>query len=281
VRTERLTSYTNDGLTFDVSDTGPVDGPRVVLLHGFPQRATCWEGVTRALNRWGYRTFAPDQRGYSPQARPRTRASYRLGALVEDVRALIGAVPGPVHLVGHDWGAAVAWTLAAEHPAELRSLVSVSVPHPRAYVRSLLTSTQAARSWYAAAFQVPLVPEATARLLPALVETGLRRSGMPEPAVERVRREVLDDGALGPALGYYRAFGLGGTGGPVQRVQVPTTHVWSDGDAALTRAGAERTGEYVDAPYRLVVLPGLSHWIPDEAPEQLAQIIDQRADRLR
>jgi pimeloyl-ACP methyl ester carboxylesterase len=275
-----MSSFTNDGLRFLVSDSGPVSGPPVVLLHGFPQRSTCWAAVAQRLNRRGYRTLAPDQRGYSPMARPRGRASYRLPRLVGDVAALIGQVRRPVHLVGHDWGAVVAWALAADRPDLVCSLVTVSAPHPRAYLQSLLTSTQAARSAYVAFFQLPLLPETLARLAPGAVEAGLRSTGMPPQALDRFRPEMIDGGALGPALGWYRAVPLTGVRAPTGTVAVPTTHVWSDGDRALTRSGAERSGAQVEAPYRLEILAGVSHWIPDEAPERLARVIDERAGRL-
>jgi pimeloyl-ACP methyl ester carboxylesterase len=141
-----MRAFANDGLRFSVTDTGPLAGPVVVLLHGFPQRATCWAEVSAALHQRGYRTLAPDQRGYAPEARPRSRSAYRLPTLVADAVALLRRLPGPVHLVGHDWGAVVAWAMAAQDPQLVTSLVAVSAPHPQAFARALLTSTQAFRS---------------------------------------------------------------------------------------------------------------------------------------
>jgi pimeloyl-ACP methyl ester carboxylesterase len=249
----------------------------VLLLHGFPQRATSWAKVAELLNERGLRTLAPDQRGYSPQARPRLRTAYALPHLVADVAELVSLTGGRVHLVGHDWGAVVAWALAAERPELVQSLVTVSVPHPRAFARSLLSSAQAYRSLYVAPFQVPLLPELAATSAPWLVEAALRRSGMPHDALVRFRREILDDGALGTALGWYRAIPLGGRSPAMRRsVRVPTTHVWSDRDGALSRRGAELCGEHVRAPYRLEIMEGISHWIPDQAPQRLATSIEQR-----
>jgi pimeloyl-ACP methyl ester carboxylesterase len=207
---ERVRTYTHDGLRFDVSDTGPMNGPIVVLLHGFPQRATCWRRVSRLLNDRGFRTLAPDQRGYSPGARPRSRHAYMLRHLVADIEALLEFSARPVQLVGHDWGAVVAWATAARHPGLLSSLVTISAPHPRAFSRALITSDQAVRSTYAVAFQLPFLPEALASTAPALLESGLRSSGMAEDAIWRFRCEVVEDGAFGPALGWYR----GSTGRP-------------------------------------------------------------------
>ncbi|MFD4432952.1 alpha/beta fold hydrolase, partial [Nocardia sp. NPDC058497] len=132
----RLTSFTRAGLRFDVVDSGPIDGNVVLALHGFPQTASSLSELTGLLNARGYRTIAPNQRGYSPGARPRGRFAYRVSELVGDVVALIREIDrGPVHLVGHDWGAVVAWSLAGARPDLVRTLVTVSVPHPGAYVR--------------------------------------------------------------------------------------------------------------------------------------------------
>lgn len=269
---DRLTTYTHDGLTFDVTDEGPLDGEVIVLLHGFPQRATSWDGVRPTLHDAGYRTVAPDQRGYSPGARPPRRGDYRLGALVDDVVALITAIGvGPVHVVGHDWGAAVAWSLAAAHPEQVRTLTSVSVPHPQAMMASLRTLDQLRRSWYMGFFWLPWLPERT--LSGPLGERFLTGAGMDRAGIARYRREIVADGALPGGLNWYRATLLSNPKGLGRRVRVPTTHVWSDGDSALGRAGAELSARYVVADYRLEILPGVSHWIPDEAPERLAEVI--------
>ena len=200
--------------------------------------------------------------------------------LVGDTVGLIERYGAAVHVVGHDWGAAVAWCTAAAHPDLVRTLTTVSVPHPAAFTRSLLSSSQAARSWYALAFQAPLLPEAVARTLPAAPAMLLRRAGLTSEGVQRFRREIVDDGALPGALGWYRAlpFSRGPTPGPVR---VPTTHVWSDGDVALTRRGAELTADHVRAPYQLRVLRGVSHWVPTQAPDLLADIVLDRVHSVQ
>src|SRR5687768_14694528 len=118
-----MESFSRSGLRFRVADHGPGDGPAVVLLHGFPGSATTWDGVVRALVGQGLRVLVPDQRGYSPSARPPGRRPYRLPELVADVLALADAAGlGAVHLAGHDWGAVVSWAVAAAHPQRVRSL---------------------------------------------------------------------------------------------------------------------------------------------------------------
>ncbi|WP_310962627.1 alpha/beta fold hydrolase [Nocardioides terrisoli] len=276
--TGRITSYTRDGLRFDVLDDGPVDGPVVVLLHGFPQLNTSWAKVVPLLHEAGLRTLAPNQRGYSPGARPRGRRPYRTSELVKDVVALVDEAGGqPVHLVGHDWGAAVAWGAAIMRPEMLRTLTAVSVPHPGAFLKAMPRG-QILDSWYMALFNIPWLPE---RLLSdhRVASRFLGRAGMTPEMVARFRRDIVEGGALPGGLGWYRALPLSNRGMFGVKVRVPTTYVWSDHDAALGRVGAELTADYVDADYRFEVLEGVSHWIPDERPADLARIIVERTGR--
>ena len=155
-----MDQYSRGELVFDVIDEGPADGPVVVLLHGFPQMNTSWNAVIPRLTARGYRCLAPNQRGYSRGARPTRRRDYRVPELVEDVRALIDASGAQrVHLVGHDWGATVAWAVAAEMPERIASLTTLSVPHPAAFLKAIATSRQALASWYMYFFQLPRIPE--------------------------------------------------------------------------------------------------------------------------
>ncbi|MCM0620202.1 alpha/beta fold hydrolase [Nocardioides bruguierae] len=275
---DRLTEVTTpDGLVLDVTDTGPLDGTPVVLLHGFPERATSWRLVAPLLHERGLRTFAVDQRGYAPRARPRGRRAYRLKNLADDAGAVVAAVRAatgqPVHVAGHDWGAAVAWAVAAR-PGLVASLTALSVPHPAAFVRSFTRSDQARRSWYMGFFQLPRVPEALARSAGGPLESLLARTGMTTPELARFRAEVVETGALTGALGWYRALPLAPP--RVGRVRVPTTMVWSDGDDAIGRAAAEGCEDFVVGEYELVVLGGVTHWIPTQAPEAAAEAIAAR-----
>jgi len=273
---ERLTAYAHDGLTFDVRDTGPEDGPVVIALHGFPQTSASWVPVAARLAEAGRRVLAPDQRGYSPGARPAAVSAYAMPALVGDVLALADAAGVErFDLLGHDWGGAVAWALAAAHPERVRSLTVASTPHPRALIAAM-PHGQALRSWYMGAFQLPWLPE---RLL-GDPRTGVRLlSAMGTPHPEQVQAFLSERGAAHGALAWYRAFFrslAARRSAEVPPVRVPTTYVWSDGDPALGRWAAEHTGEWVDSDYRFVVLEGVSHWIPDEAPEELARLVLER-----
>ena len=267
------------GLTFDVFDEGPLDGEVVVLLHGFPERSTTWRNVVPLLHERGYRTIAMDQRGYSPGARPERRWNYRIGHVVDDAVALIDEIGGPVHLAGHDWGAIVAWAVAMQRPELLRTLIAISVPHPMAYLRASITSRQLTKSYYIGLFQLPFIPEWAASKAGGRIDTALLKGGMTKEEVARYRREIIDDDVLHYALMWYRAAVLiDPKNSPTRKVQVPTTLVWSTKDVACDRAGAELTERYVDGPYEFVVLDGITHWVPTQAPEATAEAIIKRIE---
>lgn len=255
-------------------DEGPRDGEPVVLLHGFPQRASSWQRVVPLLHDAGLRTLAVDQRGYSPGARPRFRTAYSTESLVADLAAVVDAVGRPVHVVGHDWGAVVGWAAAALRPELLRTLTAVSVPHPGAMAAACFRSDQLLRSWYVAAFQVPWLPERV--LASRLGERALRASGMDPDTLARFQDEVVSAGALPGALGWYRAVPFSRPRVVRRRVGTPTTFVWSDRDTAISRAAAHGAGDYVDAAYSYVELAGVSHWVPEQAPEELAAAVIDR-----
>ncbi|OYD71301.1 alpha/beta fold hydrolase [Rhodococcus sp. OK302] len=269
----RLTTYTRSGLTFDVRDEGPIDGPVVVLLHGFPQDSSSWDRLVPYLHARGYRTVAPDQRGYSPGARPKSRWSYRGSELAADTVALIDAVGvGKVHLVGHDWGAGVAWEVAALRPDLLRTLTALSVPHPLAFVRAMVTSTQGLKSWYMAAFQLPILPEWIISKT-VVGQKVLVASGQASELARRDLDALRSPGRLRGGLNWYRAMWMRNPKPRAVRISVPTLHIWSDNDTAIGPKGSELTPRFVDGPYRFEVLRGVSHWIPDEVPQQLDRLL--------
>jgi pimeloyl-ACP methyl ester carboxylesterase len=269
----RIARYTHDGLEFDVLDQGPLDGPIVLLLHGFPERAASWSAVMDQLNEAGFRTIAPDQRGYSPGARPKRRRDYRVGALVDDVVALIDEIGAPVHVVGHDWGAMIAWVTAGRRPDLVSSLTAFSVPHPGSFMTALLTSRQILHSWYFAFFQLPVLPEKWMTRPGQRAEKWYEKSGMNADDLERTRTDVVDYGALPYAVTWYRGLPFSNPGIGRLRITVPTSMVWSDGDTFIGRSAIERAQQYVDARYTLTVLAGVTHWIPTQAPTAAAQAI--------
>lgn len=269
-------------LTLPALAAGPEDGDLVLLLHGFPQTPDAWRPQLDALAGAGYRAVAPAQRGYAATARPPGTAAYRLPRLVDDVCAMAevlgdGDRGRPFHLVGHDWGGAVAWALAAAHPERLRSLCVVSTPHPRAFAEALPRSLQALRSSYIGFFALPAVPETV--LLAgggAVLRRALRASGLPEGPAEDYVAAMREPGALTAALSWYRAARPSAMS--VGPVTVPTLYVWGPGDTALGGTAARRTGRHVTGPYRFEVLDGASHWIPETRARTLARLLAEHLE---
>ena len=266
-------------LTFDVRVDGPDDGRPVLLLHGFPETSASWARVTPLLAEAGLRTYAPDQLGYSPGARPEEPDAYALTNLTQVTADLMTALEVPVaDVVGHDWGANVAWALAAWHPDRVRTLTAVSVPHPTAYTDAWRSDPeQKERSAYIRLFWQPgkaeeVLLEDDARRLRRMLGTE-QVTGVPAEAVDEYVAVLSAPGALTAALNWYRAMS---SGTPVDPVDRPTTYVWSDGDTAIGRAAAAGCARYVTGDYRFIELPGVTHWIPEQAPRELATAVLDR-----
>ncbi|TMM14221.1 MAG: alpha/beta fold hydrolase [Actinobacteria bacterium] len=271
-----MEQFTRNELTFDVTDVGPSEAEAIVLLHGYPQSSASWRSVFPGLTAAGYRALAPDQRGYSPGARPVGRRAYVMSELVADVLALADqAGIDRFHVVGHDWGGAVAWALGTDHPDRLRTLTVLSTPHPGAFLRSTVTSSQALRSWYMGLFQIPRVPEWLSLVGDGRVAlSSMRRSGLSEERAHEYLARMREPGAITGALNWYRAIPFEAAAiREAQPVTVPTLYVWSTKDVALGRKAAELTGHYVSGPYRLEILEGVSHWIPEEAPDAVVRLV--------
>lgn len=261
-------------LRFDALVGGPPSGELVLLLHGFPQTSASWSSQLSTLATAGYRVAAPDQRGYSPGARPDDVASYRMEHLVNDALGMASALGhDQFHLVGHDWGGAVGWAVASQHPRRVSSLTVVSTPHPRALVWALPRSLQVLRSSYIPFFRLPWLPETVlGARRGALLRRVLVATGLPTERAERYLDALAPAGALRAALNWYRANGPGlvtATG----RVPSRTLYVWSSRDFALGKKAATRTGRYVDGPFRFEVLDGVSHWVPEECPGELDRLL--------
>jgi pimeloyl-ACP methyl ester carboxylesterase len=270
----RSTTVESDGLQFDCLTAGPRDGQLVVLLHGFPQTAECWRDIMRELATAGYRCVAPTQRGYSPGARPREVSAYATDRLVGDaldIAAQSGAGDG-FHVVGHDLGGLLVWLLAVGHPHLVRSATVLSTPHPAAFARAMLTSTQPLRSAYIPMFRIPVLPE---RVLSAadgaVLRLLLRGSGLHDEWAARYASALATPEAMGAALNWYRGVGPGV--GRTGACEVPTLYVWSSGDVALTRTAAEQTRAHVRGRYRFEVIDGGGHWLPEMHAPEVARLL--------
>jgi pimeloyl-ACP methyl ester carboxylesterase len=260
-------------LVFDARTDGPQDGPLVLLLHGFPETSFSWRHQLPPLAAAGYRAVAPDQRGYSPRARPTDVGEYRFDRLVGDVLGVADALGvDRFHLVGHDWGGGVAWQVAGRHPDRLLTVTSVSTPHPAAFRNAIREGDQRDRSSYMQFFRSP---DAEAFFLDndaAGLRTLYTASSLPVDAVEEYVRVLTQPGAMTGALDWYRAADLGIVEG-FGPITTPAMYVWSTYDPALGREAAEATAAHVEGPYRFEVLEGVSHWIPEEAPDTLNALL--------
>lgn len=268
--TEHLSIPTAAG-AFDAIAAGPADGRPVLLLHGFPEAAICWDYTVSVLGDRGFRAVAPDQRGYSPGVRPEAVAEYGVESLVRDVLAIADASGwSRFDLIGHDWGGAVAWATAAEHPDRLRTLTAVSTPHPGALADALRSDEdQQLRSQYLQNWR----ERSTERRMLANGAEALRKMferRVGQSRVDEYVRRLSEPGALTAALNWFRA---SRPASKAEAVEVPTLYVWSTEDVAFGSTAAFATEQWVTGAYSFQMLEDVSHWVPEEVPEVLTGVI--------
>ena len=270
-----------NGLEFEVDEAG--EGEDVaLLLHGFPESRFSWRHQLPLLAELGWRTVAPDLRGYGRSSRPEGVAAYRGEALMEDVAALFEAV-GPARrrlLIGHDWGAMIAWLFAIQARLPLDGLVIMNVPHPAVFAATLRRSwAQRAMSWYVAFFQLPWLPERllganhAKAIVEAFVGSSMDKSRFPPEVTDVYRANAAAPGALTAMINYYRANArtLSSLGAP-RVIDVPTLMIWGEADRALHIANTEGYEPLV-SDFTLRRLPGVSHWVQQEAPEEVNRLL--------
>ena len=247
-----------------------------LLLHGFPELAFSWRYQIPALAAAGYEVWAPNLRGYGGSSKPANVSDYSIDRLLADIGALIDASGRDrVTLVGHDWGAAQAWMFAIRQVRPLERLVIMNVPHPACMRRELRTFRQIRKSWYILFFQIPWLPEKLlcardARAVgDAFEKMAVDKSRFPTEVTDVYRKAALRPGAMRAMVNYYRAALRGGrtTASEVLPViETPTLLVWGLEDTALSKETTEGTDEHV-ADLTMRFLPGVSHWVQQEAPE--------------
>ncbi len=275
---ESTSIKTRSGLTFTADVAGSAGGPLVLLLHGFPESRHSWREALPALAAAGYRAVAPDQRGYSPGARPDPAdlANYAFDRLVGDaieIAAAAGYDGKRFHLVGHDWGGQVSWGVAGKHPERLASLTILSRPHPSAFRRALLMENgdQKHRSRHHRAFLDPgtgkMLLEENARRL----RDGLFGQGVPQAALEEHLSVLGNPEALEAALAWYRS--NKGLAADIGTIKVPTLYIWGDADATVGPDAAYGTGEFIGAAYAMEVLPSVGHFVMDQAPAKATDLM--------
>ena len=269
---ETIGLTTGSGLTFTTDVAGPTDGPLVLLLHGFPESRHSWRAALTRLAEAGYRAVAPDQRGYSPGARPDPKdldnyAYEKLIADAVDVADAGGAEGKRFHLVGHDWGGQVSWGVADKHPERLASLTILSRPHPSSFRRAFKTDPdQAHRSRHHKAF---LDPDAGKQVLQRLRQ-GLFGQDAKSPSMHGHLSVLGTPEAIEAALAWYRGRGLGVELAPTK---VPTLYIWGDADATVGAVAAHGTRDFVAAEFAMEVLPGVGHFVMDDAPARATDLL--------
>ena len=261
-----------NGVRLHVVEAGPPDGPPVVLLHGFPELWYGWRRQIGPLAEAGFRLIVPDQRGYNTSDKPAGVGAYHVDTLAADVVALLDAARiEQAAIVGHDWGAVVAWWLGLAHPERVSRLAILNVPHPAVMRRHLLSSPrQALRSWYIFFFQIPGLPERFlgrrdfANLARAV--RGGRRGTCTDEDLARYREAWAQPGALTGMVNWYRA-ALRGAGRKLPRLRVgaETLVLWGARDRFLGRAMAEPSVSLCDRG-RIRFFEKATHWVQhDEA----------------
>jgi pimeloyl-ACP methyl ester carboxylesterase len=265
-------------LTFDALAAGKPGAPLVLLLHGFAESMHCWRAQVEALAAAGYRAVAPSQRGYSAGARPDTGdpSNYHIDRLMDDAMAIVAASghgERRFHLAGHDWGGSIAWALADRYPERLASLTVLSRPHPNAFDRALLETDgeQAQRSKHHKAFLEPDAAEVVLADNARWLRERLAANGVPADAIERHLSVLGNKPAMEGALAWYRA--RGAIRGPLGPIRTPTLYIWGDADDTVGRIAAEGTVDFIAAPYRFEVLPGVGHFAADQAPDRVSELL--------
>lgn len=271
-----------NGLEFAYDEAG--SGQDVALcLHGFPENRFSWRHQLPALAELGWRAIAPDLRGYGESSRPAGKDAYALPHLVADVAALFDAYGARRRLlVAHDWGALIAWVVAIERAVELDGLIIMNVPHPGVFSRVIRRSPrQWLRSWYMGFFQLPVLPELGLRaggawaVGEAFRAMAVDKTAFPPEVLAQYREAALKPGAASAMVHYYRAnLGRLMGYGAAAPIEVPTLMIWGEADSALGLELTEGYGDFV-RDFTLRRLPGVSHWVQQEAPGKVNALMQE------
>ena len=275
---EHLTLH-NGTIELHAVAAGPPDGPVVILLHGFPEFWYSWHKQIAPLADAGFRVIVPDQRGYNISSKPRGAANYALSHLTSDVLAIADQLDTEkFFLAGHDWGAAVAWSVALLHPQRVAKLAILNVPHPSVMLRYLKSNLrQIRRSWYMFLLQLPLLPELVFSAFDfRFGKNALLNSSRPNTFssddLALYRAAWSQPGALTATMNWYRAAARHRTKFPDSTVHVPTRILWGERDAFLLSEMAHDSLRYCDSA-ELYTFANASHWLQHEEPVRVSELL--------
>jgi pimeloyl-ACP methyl ester carboxylesterase len=270
----RATRVTTNGVTLSVLESGPVDGPLVVLLHGFPELSFGWRHQIPALAAAGFRVIAPDQRGYATSDKPKGVRAYHVDELARDVTGLIDHYGREqAFVVGHDWGAVVAWWIGMNHPERVKKLVVMNVPHPSVMKRFLSSSfTQLKKSWYVFFFQLPFLPErAIAKGGAGILTRTSNKGSFVDDELPVYRHAWRIAGAATGMVNWYRAARYSPKANS-ERVVVPTMVIWGKRDHALGHEMAAPSVALCDDG-RLETIDDATHWVQHDAHDRVNALL--------
>ena len=265
-----------NGVELHVVEAGPADGPVVVLLHGFPEFWFGWRELIGPLADAGWRVIAPDQRGYNLSGKPKGVRAYRLDELARDVLALADACGAQrFSLVGHDWGASVAWWVATKYPERLERLAILNAPHPAIWRRSMTEDpAQRKKSRYVQMLRIPLLPELLVRAgdyrgLADALASSIRPQAFDAEAMAAYRAAWKQPGALTATLNWYRALFLQDLPVPAAgSLPTPTLVIWGDQDA-FAEPGLAEASAALCADARVLHLADATHWVAHDRPDEV------------
>jgi epoxide hydrolase 4 len=268
-----------NGIHLNVALAGPKDGAPVVLLHGFPEFWRGWINQIEPLAAAGFRVIAPDQRGYNLSDKPAGVKSYRVEEMVKDVVGLLDALDyQQCCLVGHDWGAAVAWATAITHPQRVSRLVILNVPHPQVMQEYLKESPkQLLKSWYIGYFQIPRLPEWSIRMnnfsaAKRMLQKSRFFQHFTSDEIEGYKKAWSQPGALTGMINWYRAARYSSTPDYDVSVHMPSLIIWGKKDMFLSIEMAYLSMELCNRG-SLEMLENASHWVQHDEPEKVNQLL--------
>jgi pimeloyl-ACP methyl ester carboxylesterase len=269
-----------NGVRLHTAQAGPADGPLVILLHGFPEFWYGWRGQIEPLASAGYRVVAPDQRGYNLSEVPKGVKAYRMDELVKDVIGLVDVLGYEnCYLVGHDWGAAVAWSVALSHPSRVGKLAILNVPHPAVMLDFLKKNPrQMLKSWYIAFFQIHGLADWLVRQNDfQQAAASLRGSSQPgtfsDEDIAEYKKAWKNSAGLTGMINWYRALARFRPSMPADpRLRMPVCILWGKRDDFLSYQMAELSAKLCDQG-RLTFFDQATHWVQHEEAHAVSQAL--------